>query len=62
MESAKRKGSNCTSHDMQEEILKVIALKVFWEIAAEIRKAEFYAIMADETSDVSNTEQFVICI
>ena len=62
MEWAKRKGSNYTSHDMQEEMLKVVALKIFREIAAEIRSAEFHAIMADETSDISNTEQLVICI
>ena len=36
MEWAKPKGSNYTSHDMQGEMLKVMGLKIFREIAAEI--------------------------
>ena len=32
------------------------------DVAANIRSAKFYTIMADETADVSNTEQLVICI
>ena len=55
MEWTKRKGSNYTSHDIQEEMLKVMALKIFREIAAEIRSAEFYAIKANEISDISST-------
>ena len=46
MELAKLKGS----HNMQEEMVKVMALKIFREIAAEISSGEFYAIMADEPS------------
>ena len=57
-----RKGSNYTSHDTQDEMLKVMALQVLREIAREIRSAEFYSIMVDETSDVSNIEQLVMCI
>ena len=44
---------------MQEEMLKVLTLKIFREIAEEIRSTELYVIMADETSDISNTEQLV---
>ena len=62
MEWTKPKWSNYTSHGMQKEMLKVMVLKLFREIAAEIRSAEFYAIMADETSDISNTEQLVVFI
>lgn len=62
MEWAKHKGSDYTSYDMQKEMLNVMALKKFREIAGEIRSAEFDAIMADETSDISNTEQLVICL
>ena len=57
-----RKGSTYTHHDMQNEMLKVMALKVLREISSDIRNAEFYSIMADETADVSNTEQLVLCI
>lgn len=62
MECAKRKGSNYASHDMQEEMLKVKALKKFREIAAEIRSAEFYVIMTGETYDITNTKQLMTCI
>jgi len=58
----KRKGSNYLSHDMQNEMLKVMALKVLREIASEIQSAEFYAIMVDESSDAANTEQLVLCV
>ena len=60
MEWAKRKGSNYTSHDMQEELLKVMALKIFRDIAAEIRSAEFCAIRANQTFDISKIQQLVI--
>ena len=39
-----------------------MALKLMRDVAANIRSAKFYTIMADETADVSNTEQLVICI
>jgi len=32
------------------------------ELLANIRNSGFYSIMADETKDISNTEQLVICI
>ena len=47
---------------MQDEMLKVMALKVLQEISTDIRGTEFYYIMADETSDVSNIEHLVLCI
>ena len=39
-----------------------MALKLTRDVAANIRLAKFYTIVADETVDVSNTEQLVICI
>ena len=62
LEWIKRKGNNYTSHDMQDEMLKVMALRILRHISAQISSVEFYAIMVDETSDVSNTEQLVLCI
>lgn len=38
-----------------------MALGVLREISANIKTAQFYTIMADETADVSNIEQLVIC-
>ena len=39
-----------------------MALKMMRDVAANIRSAKFYTFMADETADVLNTEQLVICI
>lgn len=39
-----------------------MALRILREIASNIRSSVFYTIMADETADVSNKEQLVICI
>ena len=51
-----------TSHTMQNEMLQVLALGVFKEISSSILEAEFYTIMADESTDVSNEEKVVIGI
>ena len=47
---------------MQNEMLQVLALGVFKEISSSILEAEFYTIMADESTDVSNEEKVVIGI
>ena len=39
-----------------------MALRVLREIAAHIRNADFYCIMVDEATDVSNVSQLVLCI
>ena len=41
-----RKGNKYTSHDIQDEMIKVMALKVLRDISAEIGSAEFFAIMS----------------
>ena len=47
---------------MQNEMLQVLALGIFKEISSSILEAKFYTVMADESADVSNEEQVVICI
>ena len=49
-----------TSLDMQNEIIKVMALQVLREVACGIQNAPHYTIMVDETSDISNCEQVVL--
>ena len=39
-----------------------MALKIQRQISTKIQDAVYYSIMADETADVSNKEQIVICI
>ena len=51
-----------TSPTMQNEMLQVLALGIFKEVSSSILEAEFYTVMADESADVSNEEQVVICI
>ena len=46
----------------QNEILKLLALKLLRKIATDIRSSGCYSILADEARDVSNTQQLVICI
>ena len=46
----------------QNEILKLLALKLLRKIATDIRSSGCYSILADEATDVSNTQQLVICI
>ena len=51
-----------TSHEVQNDMLKVMALKVLRDIAAHLRDSSFFTIMADETTDVSNREQVTIIL
>ena len=39
-----------------------MAMQLLRKIASQIRGADCFSIMADETTDVSNQEQVVICI
>ena len=49
-----------TSKDIQNEILKLMALKLLGEITKRIQKARFFTLMADEATDSGNKEQLVI--
>ena len=51
-----------TAPDMQNEILKTMALQVVLrQVVESICSAPFLTIMVDETTDVSNAEQVVVC-
>ena len=56
----KRKTNQYTSADMHNEMLQVMALKILWEIAENVRNSTFFSIMADKMIDKSNREQVVI--
>ena len=51
-----------TCHQIQDEILKIMALQVLREVASNIRQSPFISIMADETTDIANKEQVTIVI
>ena len=50
-----------TSPDIQNEILRIMALHILRVIASEIHEAQFYSIMGDECTDAYNKEQLVLC-
>ena len=58
----KKKMDKYASHDMQNEMLKVMAMAFLREIAASLADSRFFTIMCDECTDVANTEQPVIYI
>lgn len=39
-----------------------MSLEMLQDITSEIKKAKYFTVMADETADVSNKEQLVLCI
>jgi len=49
------------SHDVQNEILQLLANDVLRRVLADVREARYYAVMIDETSDCSRHEQLVLC-
>ena len=58
----KKKTNKYTSGEIQNEFLEIMALHILRQICSDIAKNGFFTIMADECTDVSNKEQFVICI
>ena len=57
-----RKTNKYVAPDIQNEILKVMARQILRELISPIKTTEFFSIMADETTDASNTEQLVLCV
>ena len=49
-----------TSPDIQNEILSIMALDISREITSKL-PGKWYTITVDETTDLSNTEQMVLC-
>ena len=54
--------SSYTSPEIQNVILKIMALSILRPIVATLHSAPFCSLMVDETTDISNKEQVVICI
>ena len=57
-----KKSSKYTTRDMQNEMLTVMAHHILRDAMASIRSLKFCAIMVDETTDVANKEQAVVCL
>ena len=57
-----KKTNKYTSAAMQNECLEVMGLHIVRQICRDVAMNGFYTIMADECTDVSNKEQFIICL
>ena len=57
----KKSAEKYTSHDIQNEMLDIMALTVTREIGGAIRMSSYYTIMADEVTDASDREQVAVC-
>ena len=51
-----------TSKDIQNEFIKLMAATLLEKTLSEIRKVNFFTVMADESTDASNKEQIVVAI
>ena len=58
----RKKTEKYTSHEVQNEILELMALRVLREICEFLHSTEFYTVMIDECTDVSNQEQVAIIL
>lgn len=56
-----RKTDKYTSPEIQNEVLKIMALSVLRNIIHSIHSSFFLTVMIDETTDISNKEQVVVC-
>lgn len=57
-----RKEEKYTSPNIQNELINDLAEEVLKNICEKMKAANFFSIMADESADVSNQEQVVVCI
>ena len=48
------------SHDIQKEVLSLMSRSVLKSILSNVKEAVYYAVIADETTDVSNRQQMCI--
>lgn len=51
-----------TSHDISNEIIKLMGNYILRKLIDEVKVAGFYSLLADETRDASNKEQLVLCL
>ena len=57
-----RKCNKYTSHEIQNDLLKIMALRVLRSIVDHLQKSPFLTVMIDETADISNQKQVTVVI
>ena len=50
----RKHGRKYTSHETQNEMLKVMALQILRNVATNISDSPFFSVIADETTDLTN--------
>ena len=58
----KKKSGKYTHPGIQNECLRLMSLIILREISENIRNGVYYTIIADDVTDNSNKEQFVVCL
>ena len=58
----KKKTNKYASGDIQNEVLSVMANNILRTIVEKVKVDKFCSIMVDETPDVANKEQVVMCL
>ena len=61
IEWIKRKKNKFTSHDIQNEILVIMSNQITRKLSESLQN-NFYSIICDEYTDISNTEQLSFCL
>lgn len=56
------KNAKYTHHSIQNELFDIMSKLVLESNAQEVKEAKYFAILADETKDISKTEQLSIIV
>lgn len=58
----KKLAQHYLSHDIQNELIKLMSKKVIEEIISKVKLVKYYAFMLDCTRDISRVEQMSIIL
>ena len=61
MRSWLNRQTNFLSHEIQNELLEIMARMLQEDLVSDVRSAPFFSLIADTTTDVSATEQLSVC-
>ena len=56
------KNAKYTSKTIQNQLIDIVAQQICKEVLSEVKQAKYYSVIADEVCDISNKEQFSICL
>lgn len=56
------RSTSYTSPKIQNELIEICGKIILNKIVSKVNKAECFSLLADETTDISGTEQFLLCV